>query len=139
MPRISSNMLALALAVGGAGVLAGCGVNSPNYGRQDPYRARQVHFDTQELQNDTAVGDLRVTRDQYGIMHVTVPIRSTIDKDLYVDYHVTFFDANGQPTGSFDGPTKTLKANTPDYVTFNSTGPAQDFQVDFRYARTYPL
>ena len=67
---------------------------------------------------------------------MTIPIRSAIDKTLYVDYHVTFFDRTGTPIERFGPFTKTLDPNTPDRIQVNSTTPrAADFQVDFRYAR----
>jgi hypothetical protein len=78
-----------------------------------------------------------VARDDSGdILHVTVPIRSAIDKRLYVDYRVSFFDRNGQLLNQTGWLTKTLEMNTPDQITVNSMSPrAADFQVDFRWAR----
>jgi hypothetical protein len=94
-------------------------------------------MDSDELRGDTAVGTPSVHRDSSGILFVNVPIRSAIDKTLYVDCFVTWFDRNGQPIGDRMGPkTITLDPNTPGSVTFNSTTPrAADFQIDFRYAR----
>jgi uncharacterized protein YcfL len=120
-----------------AAALAGCAVNPPIQPRQDPFLPSQIHVDSQELRDDTAVGSPTPTRDDSGILFVTVPIRSAIDKTLYVDAYVTWFDKNGQPIGDRMGPkTLTLDPNTPSSVTFNSTTPrAADFQIDFRYAR----
>ncbi len=117
--------------------LAGCAVNAPIQPRMDPYTPAQIHMDSDQLRGDTAVGTPSVHRDDAGILFVTVPIRSAIDKTLYVDCYVTWFDHNGQPIGDRIGPkTITLDPNTPGSVTFNSTTPrAADFQVDFRYAR----
>jgi hypothetical protein len=117
---------------------AGCNhVRPPIEGRADPYLPKQVHFDSERLRQDTAVGVPILARDQSGLLVVTVPIRSAIDKTLYVDYHVTFLDRGGVPLGGKLGPfTKTLDPNTPDSITVNSTSPqAADFQIDFRYAR----
>ncbi|MGH7179261.1 MAG: DUF1425 domain-containing protein [Tepidisphaeraceae bacterium] len=118
-------------------LLAGCGVNPPKYPRADPYQRGQIHVDSEQLRDDTAVGTPIVTRDAEGnLVHVTVPIRSAIDKTLYVDYWVTFFDKNGQQISKLFLGTKTLQANTPDMITFNSMSPrAADFQLDLRYAR----
>ena len=105
-------------------------------GRNDPYDAKQVHFSNEELRRDTAVGRPTVTRDQSGLMFVTVPIRDATDVRLYVDYRVTFFDQNRQEISKTTWFTKILEPRTPDQVTVNSTSPnAVDFQVDFRYAK----
>jgi hypothetical protein len=118
--------------------LTGCRyVRPPVEGREDPYIPAQVHFDSEKLSRDTAIGRPNVTRDESGLLYVTLPIRSAINKTLYVDYRVTFLDRNGQPVGGRLGPfTKTLDPNTPDLIQVNSTSPrAEDFQIDLRYAR----
>ena len=119
-------------------MLLGCDyVRPPIQGRQDPYVPAQVHFDSERLRRDTAIGTPNVSRDEAGLLFVTVPIRSAINKTLYVDYRVTFLDRSGQVVGTRLGPfTKTLEPNTPDQIVVNSTSPrAADFQIDFRYAR----
>jgi hypothetical protein len=117
-------------------IFAGCSVNPPIEGRADPYQSAQIHFDSDELRRDTAVGSPILARDDSDLLRVTIPIRSAIDKTLYIDYRVTFFDRTGTPIEHFGPFTKTLDPNTPDRVQVNSTTPrAADFQVDFRYAR----
>jgi hypothetical protein len=119
-------------------MLVGCDyVRPPIEGRQDPYTPAQLHFASDTLRRDTAVGTPVVSRDDAGLLYVNVPIRSAINKTLYVDYRVTFFDKSGQPVGPRLGPfTKTLDPNTPDQIQVNSTSSrAADFQIDFRYAR----
>ena len=130
---LSKTLMLLPLAA----ALAGCAVNPPIQPRQAPFLPSQIHVDSQELRDATAVGTPNAHRDDSGILFVTVPIRSAIDKTLYVDAYVTWFDKNGQPIGDRLGPkTLTLDPNTPSSVTFNSTTPrAADFQIDFRYAR----
>ena len=117
--------------------LAGCDyVRPPIQGRQDPYVPAQVHFDSERLRRDTAIGTPNVARDENGLLFVTVPIRSAINKTLYVDYRVTFLDQGGQVVSRHGFFTKTLEPNTPDQIVVNSTSPrAADFQIDFRYAR----
>jgi len=118
--------------------LVGCGVRAPIQPRADPYLPSQVHMDQERLRKDTAVGTPQVARDEISQnLVVTVPIRSAINKTLYVDYYVTFVDANGVPVAPKLGPmTKVLLPNTPDRITVTSTTPrAVDFQVDVRYAR----
>jgi hypothetical protein len=120
-----------------AAALAGCtGVRPPKLPRADPYTAQQIHVDSEQLRKDTAVGAPLVQRDENGLLRVTLPIRSAINKTLYVDYWVTFFDRDGQVESKIGPVTKTLQANTPDSITFNSmSAQAADFQVDVRYAR----
>ena len=98
---------------------------------------RQIQFASEELQNDTAVtGPPRLSRDPYNYLHVTVPIRSAIDKDLHVDYRTTFFDSTGQVVETGEWQTTMLPANTPANVSAVCTSPAAaNFQMDFRYAR----
>ncbi len=130
--KLSIVMALLALA------LVGCtNKNPPIQPRQDPWGRSQIHMTSEDLRRETYVDQPIVTRDDAGnLVHVTVPIRSAINKTLYVDYYVTFFDRNGQPISRLGPFTKTLQANTPDSVTFNSVSArATDFQVDFRYAR----
>lgn len=111
-------------------------VNPTIQGRSDPYPSQQIQFSSDELRRDTAVGQPNLARDESGNLFVTIPIRSAIDRRLYVDYRVTFFDRNGQPINQTGWFTKTLEANTPDRITVNSTTPrAAEFEVDFRYAR----
>jgi hypothetical protein len=105
-------------------------------GRNDPYDAKQVHFASEELRRDTALGRPTLTRDKSGLLFVTIPIRDATDVRLYVDYRVTFFDETRQEISKTSWFTKTLESRTPDQITVNSTSPnAADFQVDFRYAR----
>ena len=129
--------LFLAGSISTALFLSACtGVNPPKQPRMDPYSASQIHVDSEELRKDTAVSEPIVTRDDSGnLVHVTVPIRSAINKTLYIDYWVSFFDRNGTRLSKIQG-TKTLQANTPDSIEFNSMSErATDFQLDLRYAR----
>jgi hypothetical protein len=114
----------------------GC-VKKPIQGRADPFPASQIHFASEDLRKHTAVGTPMPVRDEEGrLLYVTVPIRAATNLILYVDYRVTFFDANGQPINQTTWFTKTLEPNTPDQITVNSMTPrAADFQIDFRYAR----
>jgi len=111
-------------------------VHPPIEGRADPYQRAQIHFDSENLRRDTAVGTPILVHNESGMLVVTVPIRSAIGMTLYVDYRVTFFDRNGVPIESYGPFTKTLDANTPDQIQVNSTTTrAADFQVDLRYAK----
>lgn len=117
--------------------LTGC-VNPPIQGRADPYSPSQVMFDSTTLRNDTTMGQPVVVRDQFNLLHVTLPIRSAIDKQLYIQYRVTFFDANRTAIEQQSWMTKTLTANTPDQINANSaSSQAVDFQIDLRYPPGY--
>lgn len=133
MTRMKSLAALLTLS---ASIIGCSAVRAPIKGRLDPYDTQQIHFATESLRRDTAVGTPQLSRDNAGLLFVTIPIRSAIDKNLYVDYRVTFVDKNNQPVFTTSWFTKTLEANTPDRITVNSTNPrTTDFQVDFRYAR----
>jgi len=121
-----------------AALLAGCSnsVRPPKEGRDDPYASQQIHFASEELRRDTAVGTPVVSRDAAGLLFVAIPVRSAIDKTVYVDYRVTFFDQSGQEVHKTSWARATLEANVPQRISLNSTTTrATDFQVDFRYSR----
>lgn len=130
-----------ALTIAGLFLLAaGCNnvVRPPIEPHADPFEGRQIHFNSYELQRDVVVGNPTRSRDDAGLMHITVPVRSVIDRQLYVQYRVFFFDRNHQEVNKIDWTDKTLTANTPDQITANSTSSAAvDFQVDFQYPPGY--
>jgi hypothetical protein len=117
--------------------LAACHqVPPPIEGREDPYGRRQIMFDSTELKNDTSVGSPMPSRDEAGILHVTVPITSTDDDPLDVEYRGTFYDGAGKVVNQTTWFRKRLTPRTTDSVTLNSTSArAADFQIDFRIAR----
>ncbi len=125
------------LALLGLAALAGCqSENPPLQGRLDPYERSQVMLSNPQLEKDLRVGQPTAVRDANGLLVVTVPVRSNINKTLLIDPRITFFDADKQPLGTLTAPTKALEPFTPDTLTFNSTSDrAADFQVDLRYAR----
>ena len=135
--RISLSVLTIA---GFFLLAAGCNnvVRPPIEPHADPYAARQIHLDSYELQRDMVVGDPTRSRDDAGILHIAIPIRSVIDRQLYVQYKVLFFDRNHNEVNRIGWTDKTLTANTPDQITANSTSAsADDFQVSFRYPPGY--
>src|SRR5207245_7706098 len=105
------------VVMAGVLTLAGCNqLRPPVEPRNDPYAGGQVFVDTEELRRDIAVKPAMLTRDPAGLLHVTVPLRSVVDKQLHVQYRSTFFGRNHEvldQSGWFD---KTLAANTPDQV-----------------------
>ncbi|CAN5447647.1 hypothetical protein BH10PLA1_BH10PLA1_00380 [soil metagenome] len=116
-------------------MLAGCGVKPPIEGRNDPYRPPQITYTGESLRDDTAIGDMKATRDSADILFVTVPVRATTNTSFYVDYRATFFDANGRPMSETGWAHKMLNANSFEYITANSLSPgAKDFQIQLRRA-----
>lgn len=117
-------------------LVTGC-VKAPLEGRLDPYESKQIHIANPDLRRQTAVGIPTAQRDDAGnILHLTVPVRAATDRELHVDYRVTFFDRNGQLLNQTGWFTRTLAPNVPDYITVNSMGPrAADFQMDLRWAQ----
>jgi hypothetical protein len=104
----------------------------------DPYGGKQIYVDTGGLRSDTGVGTPIRSRDQAGLLHIVVPIRSIIDKQLYVQYRVRFFGRDHQLLSEIGWTDKTLTANTPDQIEANSASPAaEDFEVHFRYPPGY--
>jgi uncharacterized protein DUF1425 len=136
MPRFTNVFSTLLLGSCALAYVAGCAVRPTYEGRSDPYGPRQIEFTSEELQNDTAVSEPHLTRDPSGYLHIQVPIRSAIDKDLHVDYQTQFFDSSGGVIETTEWHTVTLPANTPETVSDVCTSPAAaNFQTTFRYAR----
>lgn len=117
--------------------LAACNpVPPPIEGREDPYGRRQIMFDSTELKNDTSVSAPQPSRDESGILHVTVPITATTSHPLDVEYRGTFYDGAGGVVNQTTWFRKHLTPRTTDSITLNSTSSrAADFQIDFREAR----
>lgn len=134
MPNPKALLLALPVAI----ALAGCNnVREPIQPRQDAYRTEypeQIFLDSTNLRSDTAAETPNVIRDQAGLLHVTVPIRSVINRQLYVEYRAIFFDRDHLEIDRTPWHDKTLPANLPERVTVVSSNPrAEYFQVHFRY------
>jgi hypothetical protein len=115
--------------------LLGC-VKAPIEGRADPYVPAQIHFADENVRTHTAVGQPKLARDDAGLLHVNIPIRSASNLKIYIDYRATFFDSNGTAINQTGWQSKVLEPNTPDFIQLNSTSPrAADFQVDVKYSQ----
>ena len=111
-------------------------VPPPIEGREDPYGRRQIMFDSTELKHDTSVGAPQPSRDENGILFVTVPITATTSHTLDVEYRATFYDGAGGVVSQTTWFRKHLTPRVTDSISMNSTSPrAADFQIDFRVAR----
>jgi len=112
-------------------------VRAPIQARADPYMASQVNLTDNDLRKETAVGQPVVSRDDAGnLLLVQVPIRSAVNRRLYIQYTVKFFDRNGRELSSSGPFTKTLDPNVPEFIQANSMSQqAADFQFNVRYAR----
>lgn len=131
MKHVSLPLLGIAMCL-----LTACGVRPTLQGRADTSIPSQVMYADEDLRNSTAVGNIVATRDEGGILHVQVPIRSTTDRQLFIDYRYQFLDRNGQVIWKSNWRDKVLAPNVPDTINFNSTTPtAADFQLDLRYAQ----
>jgi hypothetical protein len=116
--------------------LIGCGVKAPIEARQDPYVPHQINLTSEDLRTHTAVLEPLVARDPAGLLRVTVPIRAATNRQLYIDYRVSFFDSTGQLINQTGWISKVLAPNVADQIVVNSTTPrAADFQIDVRYTR----
>lgn len=118
-------------------ILSACNrVPPPIEGREDPHGRRQIMFDSDEMRDNTSVGRPQPSRDEAGILYVTVPITATTRRPLDVEYRATFYDGNGATTSQTTWFRKRLTPRVSDSISVNSTSPrATDFQIDFRKAR----
>ena len=111
-------------------------IQQPIQPRQDVTGSQgpaQIFLDGTTIRNDTAVSQPVVTRDPAGLLHVTVPVRSVINRNLHVEYRTIFFNRDHQEVDRSPWKDKELAANLPDRVSITSTVPADNFEVHFRY------
>lgn len=129
--KAKSILLALPLLA-----LAGCGPD-PIRAHADQYAPSQVNFVDQDLRDNTAIGQIKVTFDDAKLLHVDVPIRATTSLPLYADYRVSFVDLNGISLGPPTGWTAVRLApdDFHDILLTSSSPRAADFRLDLRDAR----
>ncbi|MDB5356216.1 MAG: hypothetical protein JWN24_2669 [Phycisphaerales bacterium] len=114
--------------------MVGCNQPRPPY---EPhavqYASRQIHVDGSRLQSDTNIDQPPVvTRDQFGILHVMVPIRSVIDRNFTLQYQARFFNRDHGIVNEISWTDKPITPNTPDQIEVNSSGPAEDWELNLR-------
>ena len=139
MKPMKRTILILCGVILSSAILAGCGVKKPIEGRLDPYPYGQIRFADKELSDMTAVGVNGAQRDEAGLLHLHVPIRSASNKQLHVEYRVIWLDQSGAPLNPDAGwMTKTLEPNVQDYIVTNSLTPrATQFELSLRWAEVY--
>ncbi|MGN6505060.1 MAG: DUF1425 domain-containing protein [Tepidisphaeraceae bacterium] len=137
MKRFATLTLVVSLAIAGC---QSAGVDAPLRGRADVADGYGIFlsqtYDTQ-LRRNTAFGEEHVARDQYGLLSVSIPIRSAIDRTLYLEYQYSFFDEAGtQIEGPMGWLPVTLEAGSPGVIQFTSTSPkAAHYRVTVRFQR----
>ena len=130
-----TTLIKLVLGSAALAMIAGCTQPrppiEPNAVQYGDYK--QIYVDSYSLKQKTNIDEPpRVRRDQYGLLHVSVPIRSVIDPAFTLQYRVTFFDRDRQIVHVQDWTDKPLTPNTPDIIQANSAVPADDFRMDLR-------
>jgi len=116
-------------------VLAGCQTDAPITARGEQYDYPWLMLGSKDLRVSTRVGDARRTRDEAGLLYVSVPVRNTTDKQLYIDCRVTFYDSNEMELSTVRS-TLTIPARGLRDATANSTSPkAESFRMELTYPR----
>ena len=132
--RTSLRTLTMVLAVSAAACTPR--VRGPVEPREDTAGSPQIMLNSRELQDRIAVRAPVVSKDEAGLLFVTVPIRNTTRRLMTVEYRATFFDRNRVPIQETTWFPRTLTAHTQQSFTVNSTSPqADDFQIDIRQAK----
>ena len=136
---LKTTLLSLALALAAIASTGCVGPRAPIEPNAVPYgNAKQVYADSYRLKQVTNIDEPpRMSKDQFGFLHIVVPIRSVIDPMFNIQYRVTFFDANRNVVNIQEWSDKPLTPNTPDQIIANSPVPAEDFRVDLRLAPGY--
>ena len=131
-------LLALALVAPTLAALAGCTprVRGPIEPREDLSPWPQIMLADRDLARRIAVRQPVVERDPAGLLFVTVPVRSTTQRQMTIEYRSTFYDRNHTPIFQSAWFPKTLTPFTQDTISANSTSNrAEDFQIDIREAK----
>src|SRR4051812_45677996 len=103
----------------GLALVAGCQSKRVSAARgigeaEDVYGLVLSQEQGEQLRHDTAISQERVSRDEFGLLHVTQPVRSAVQYTLYLEYQYSFFDGNGKQIEGPLGWTRiTLEAGSP--------------------------
>jgi uncharacterized protein YcfL len=138
MKSLAALTLAALPAVPLATAAGGCHQSdAPIYARGEQYDRPWLMMGSPDLRNSTVVGQPQRYYDESNLLHVTVPVRNTTDKQLYVDYRFTFYDRNGATLNEING-THTIPPHGAVDFTGNSTSPRAEGDRAFRLELRYP-
>ena len=130
--------LLLAVPLVGLALLAAPGCtdqSAPIEARGERYGQPWLTLGSRNLRGSIMVGDATVVRDRdTGILKVAVPVRSTSDKQQYIQYRMTFLDGAGMQINDVNG-TVTIPARGTQTIAANGTS---DRAESFRLFLTYP-
>jgi uncharacterized protein YcfL len=137
LPRLT-RLLALPLCGLGLASLVGCQhSDAPIQPRGEQYETEWLMMGSEDLRRSTLVQSPRQFYDQNNLLHVTVPVRNTTDKQLYVEYRYYFYDRNGRQLSMLPGRV-TIPARSMVEVTGNATSPEAEGPMPFRLELRYP-
>jgi uncharacterized protein YcfL len=109
--------------------------NAPIEARGERYGHPWLTLGSRNLRSNIMVDDANVIRDrETGILKVAVPVRSTSDKQQYIQYRMTFLDGAGMQINDVNG-TVTIPARGTQTIAANGTS---DRAESFRLFLTYP-
>ena len=109
--------------------------NAPIEARGERYGHPWLTLGSRNLRGNIMVDDANVIRDrETGILKVAVPVRSTSDKQQYIQYRMTFLDGAGMQINDVNG-TVTIPARGTQTIAANGTS---DRAESFRLFLTYP-
>jgi hypothetical protein len=117
---------------------AGCEprVRGPITPREDVTDWPQIQIADRDLRRRIAVRRPLVERDPAGLLFLTVPVRSTTEHQITIEYRSTFYDGNGAVIFQSTWFPMTMTPFTQQTIAVNSTSNrAEDFQLDIRPAR----
>ena len=129
----------LAAPLLGVALLASPGCTDPNApieARGERYGPPWLTLGSRELRGSIVVSDANVIRDRdTGVLRVSVPVRSTHDKQQYIQYRMTFLDAAGMQINDVNGNI-TIPSHGNYTVAANSTSDrAESFRLFLGYPR----
>lgn len=128
----------VALPLVGLALLSAPGCTDPNApieARGERYGQPWLTLGSRNLRGNIMVDDANVIRDrETGVLKVAVPVRSTSDKQQYIQYRMTFLDGAGMKINDVNG-TITIPARGSHTLTENATSNRAE---SFRLFLTYP-
>lgn len=137
MTRTLGKALGVTLAALTLLSLAGCAKQrAPIEPKEDIHPWPQIMLSDRDLARRLVVRQPVIERDAAGLLYVTVPVRTTTERQLTIEYRSTFYDRNHTPIFQSTWFPKTMTPFTQDTLQVNSSSNrAVDFQIDIRPAK----